>query len=224
MEDPMRLARNLVLALSVGLAVACSDSTSPDSPDSRASFQAVTTGQSRHEQLKQLLAAERERIKQEREQNKQAFELARAEWKAYRQEIKRAKKLKLRGVELLRCEPKPLEGDAQIIGPEGGTLHIGEHALVIPRGALTEEQLIVGEAQTSSLVGVQFEPEGLQFQQPAKLTLSYKNCDVPAGLDLLVAYLGWGNRILELPESHDDRSSSEVIGDIWHFSRYAVAY
>jgi hypothetical protein len=218
--------RNFVLAVVTGLAVACTDGTLPSDPSEGASSFDVqgTTQQSQHKQLKAQLAAEKERIKREREQRKGEFERARAEWKIYRQDLKQAKKSKSKLFDLLRCEPRQYEGDAAIIGPAGGTLHIGEHELVIPRGALTEEQLIVGEARTSSLVDVEFQPEGLTFQRPAQLTLSYKNCDVPANLDLLMAYLGVGNKILELPASEDYRSYSEVTGEINHFSRYAVAY
>jgi hypothetical protein len=215
--------RNLILAVVVGLAVGCSDSTSPTTPSEvTPSFQVVDKAQ--HEQLKQQLEAARQRMKQERDAGKLALEVARAEWKAYRKQFKDVKKTGGMVIDLLRCEPRPLEGDAEIIGPQGGTLHIGEHELVIPRGALSEEKLIVAEARTSSLVDVQFEPEGLQFQVPATLTLSYKGCDVPAGVDLKVAYLSVGNQIAELPPSEDYRSYSEVIGAIRHFSRYAVAY
>ena len=93
-----------------------------------------------------------------------------------------------------------------------------------PAGGSRRGGPVDGERPTSSLVDVEFEPEGLQFQRAAKLTLSYKDCEVPAGLDLLVAYVGLGNRILELPVSQDYRAYSEVTGDIHHFSRYAVAY
>jgi hypothetical protein len=222
----MRRVRDFALVVITGLAVACSDGSLPSDPsDSAPSFEVQgTTPQSQHQQLKALLAAEKERIKRQREQRKGEFERARAEWKIYRQDLKRAKKLNSRTFDLLRCEPREYEGDAAIIGPQGGTLHIGDHELVIPRGALPEEQLIVGEAPTSSLVDVEFQPEGLTFQRPAQLTLSYKNCDVPAKLDLLMAYLGVGNKILEFPASEDYRSYSEVSGEINHFSRYAVAY
>ena len=221
----MRSVRHFALAVVTGLALACSDGSLPSDPsDVAPSFGVGTTEQSRHQQLKALLAAEKERMKRERDQRKGEFERARAEWKLFRRSQKRAEKLNTRAVDLLRCEPREYEGDAAIIGPAGGTLHIGDHELVIPRGALTEEQLITGEARTSSLVDVEFEPEGLQFQRPARLTLSYKDCQVPAGLDLLVAYLGVGNKILEFPTSKDYRSYSEVTGEINHFSRYAVAY
>jgi hypothetical protein len=222
----MRSPYNLILGVLAGLALACSDGTSPSSaPDAAPSFQSgQTADQARHEQLKQQLEAEKDRIKRERESRKLEFELARAEWKIYKGGLKRAKKLGTSSIELLRCEPKPFEGDAAIIGPEGGTLHIGEHELVIPRGALDEERLIVGEAPTSSLVDVEFQPEGLQFQRAATLTLSYKGCERPDGVDLSLAYIGFGNRILELPPSEDRRSELEVSGEIHHFSRYAVAF
>ena len=47
---------------------------------------------------------------------------------------------------------------------------------------------------------------------------------LPVELDLLMAHLGVGNKILEFPASEDDRTGSEVTGEINHFSRYAVAY
>jgi hypothetical protein len=219
----MRNASGLVVAALLGLVVACSDGLGPRPSGDSANIELGISDPGRHEQLKQLLAAEKERIKRERENGKLAFEIARAEWRLYRDQLKKAKKLGSAATELLRCEPRVLEGDAAIIGPQGGTLHIGDHELVIPRGALSEEQLIVGEAPTSSLVDVEFEPEGLQFLKPVQLTLSYKGCLVPPG-NLLVAYLGTGNRILELPASTDYRSYSEVIAEIHHFSRYAVAY
>jgi hypothetical protein len=71
---------------------------------------------------------------------------------------------------------------------------------------------------------VRFEPHGLQFQRPAELKLSYKGCVRPTATDLLVAYLGQGNQVLELPPSRDLRVDDEVDADIDHFSRYAIAY
>ena len=100
---------------------------------------------------------------------------------------------------------------------------MGEHQLVIPAGALAQEELIVAEAPTSSLVDVNFGPHGLQFMRSARLTLSYKGCVRPTSSDLLVAYIQ-GNRILELPPSQDRKADDEVDAEIDHFSRYAVAW
>jgi hypothetical protein len=219
-------------ALTVTIAfvlTACSESGLPTNPaESQPSFSTAEqrlTQQQRHEELKALLRAQQERIKQDRELRKAGFQQAHAEWKAYRRAWNRAGKGgPNRAFDLLRCEPRPYDAEAAIVGPDGGTLHVGEHQLVIPRGALTREELIIAEAPPSSLVDVEFSPEGLTFGRPAELTLSYKGCDVPAGIDLVLAYVGWGNRILELPPSQDRKDLSGVVGEIEHFSQYAVAY
>jgi hypothetical protein len=220
----MRRLRNIALAIVTGLLVACAEGALPSGPTEQSPSFQVGKDDTHRQQLEKQLETEKKRIKLRREMGKAEFELARAEWKAYRHELKRGRKRESGVAGLLRCEPRPFEGDAAIIGPTGGSLHIGDHELVIPRGALTEEKLIVGEAPTSSLVDVEFLPEGLVFQRPAQLTLSYHDCDVPTGIDLRVAYLGLGNRILEWPDSKDLRTLAEVTSDINHFSRYAVAW
>jgi hypothetical protein len=229
----MRSLRRLpltILTVTIGCVfTACSESGLPTNPsESQPSFSTAEQGltrQQRHDELKALLRGQQERIKRERELRKAGFQQVHAEWKAYRREWKRAGKgSPNRPFDLLRCEPRPYDGDVAIVGPDGGTLHVGEHQLVIPKGALTREELIIAEAPTSSLVDVEFSPEGLTFGRPAELTLSYKGCDVPADIDLVLAYVGWGNRILELPPSQDRRDLSEVDGEIDHFSQYAVAY
>jgi len=230
----MRSLRHLslaILAVTIGLVfTACSEGGLPTNPsESQPSFSTADQGltrQQRHDELIALLREQQERIKQERELRKAGFQQVHAEWKAYRRGWKRTGKKgsSNRPVDLLRCEPRPYDADAAIIGPDGGTLHVGEHQLVIPKGALTREELIIAEAPTSSLVDVEFSPEGLTFGRPAELTLSYKGCDVPADIDLVLAYVGWGNRILELPPSQDRRDLLEVVGEVGHFSQYAVAY
>ena len=244
----MRNLRRLLFATLVvvaGVSMACTDAGAPTNPgDLSPSFAtaeqeaAKEARQERHEQLKLLLDLQKQRIKREKELRKGAYELARDEWREYRHEwkmykdlLKRAKKghagtssTTALDVDLLRCKPRPYDGEAAIIGPDSGTLQIGEHQLVLPKGALQQEELIVAEAPTTSLVDVDFYPEGLRFERSAKLTLSYKDCQVPIDLDLRLAYVGWGLRILELPPSEDIKDLSEVTGDIDHFSRYAVAY
>jgi hypothetical protein len=70
---------------------------------------------------------------------------------------------------------------------------------------------------------VRFSPEGLHFERPTELTLSYENClDLP--LPKRVAYTDEGLRILELLRSRDVQSKRTVSGTVDHFSRYAVAY
>jgi hypothetical protein len=229
-----------LLALAAGLAVlACSDSSTPVEPSKVAPQFSVTrdAAHARHEALKQELEERRAYFKEQKDANKDALRAARAEWKAWKQDWKEQYKLEKEAwkrahpgekggpeIQLLRCEPQDYQADAAIIGPDGGTLHVGRHELVIPKGALDHEELITAEAPTSSLVDVGFGPEGLQFLKPAQLTLSYKGCVRPTVAEFLIAYLGQGNRILELLPSTDLKLDDEVDADIEHFSRYAIAW
>jgi hypothetical protein len=230
-----------LLALATGLlAIACSDSGTPAEPSSGQAPQfsvASDSAHARHAALQQQLDERKAYFKSMKEANRDSLKAAQAEWKAWKEDWKEQYKLALAAwkrqhpgakggpeIDLLRCQPRDYEADAAIIGPDGGTLHVGPHELVIPKGALSEEVLITAEAPTSSLVDVTFEPHGLQFQRPADLKLSYKGCVRPTDSDLLVAYLGLGNQVLELPPSRDLRLDDEVDADIDHFSRYAIAY
>jgi hypothetical protein len=232
--------RTLTLAMALSIA-ACSDYGTPTEASQPAglSWRSVESeaAHARHEALKQELEARKDEFKTLKEASRDSVRVARAEWKAWRQDWKEQAKVTKEAwkrehpgeawnpeIQLLRCEPKSYEADAAIVGPSGGILHAGPHELVIPKGALDHEALIVMEAPTSSRVDVRFEPEGLQFQRPAALTLSYKGCVIPTIADLLVAYLDQGNQVLELPPSSDFRFEDKVQADIGHFSRYAVAY
>jgi hypothetical protein len=230
-----------LLALAAGMVVlACSDARTPAEPSNSLAPQfsvASDAAHARHEALKQELEQRQEEFKAEKEANREELKAARAEWKAWKEDWKEQYKVAREAwkrahpgekggpdIQLLRCEPQDYQADAAIIGPNGGTLHVGAHQLVIPKGALDHEELITAEAPTSSLVDVQFQPEGLQFLQPAHLTLSYKGCVRPLIPELLVAYLGQGNRILELLPSSDRKLDDEVEADVEHFSRYAIAW
>jgi hypothetical protein len=230
-----------LLALSVGLVVlACSDAGTPAEPSNSLDPQlsvASDVAHARHEALKQEMEERKAYFKQQKDANRDALRAARAEWKAWKEDWKEQYKAEREAwkrehpgekggpdIQLLRCEPRDYEADVAIIGPNGGTLHAGPHELVIPKGALDHEELIVAEAPTSSLVDVRLAPHGLEFLKAAQLTLSYKGCVRPTSADLLVAYLGQGNQVLELPPSIDRKVDDVVDADIGHFSRYAIAY
>jgi hypothetical protein len=126
---------------------------------------------------------------------------------------------------LLRCSPLPYSATSVTIGSGGGTLVMGPHRLVIPAGALAGDTRITGEVLSDNVNSVRFSPEGLQFQKSATLTLTYRNCAGAALLPLKkVAFTTESLGILELLQSLDEPSGSQVSGAIQHFSRYAVAY
>jgi hypothetical protein len=182
-----------------------------------------------HERLKAQRDSLRREYKRIKEESREAYEAAKRDWNAYKREWADYKKEhKDAKVELLRCKPQEFAADAEVIGPNGGTLHIGRHELVIPKGALESEQLIAGESPTSSLIEVYFQPHGLQFAKSAQLTLSYEHCMRPDNYTYRIVYaeggVGGGTRVLEFPPSKDDKTLKEVEADIDHFSRYMIAY
>jgi hypothetical protein len=126
-------------------------------------------------------------------------------------------------VDLLTCSQQPYVKSTKVVGPEGGTITVGSHWLVIPRGALDRKVQITAEQVRGSANSVRFAPEGLRFARPAEVTLSYANC-VQLPLKKRVVYTDELLKVLDLLSSKDATSSRTVTGKIDHFSRYAVAY
>jgi hypothetical protein len=129
---------------------------------------------------------------------------------------------------LLSCRPQPYAADTLVVGPHGGTLHIGPHTLVIPKGALDQAVRIIGEAPSDKVVSVRFQPEGLRFNRwhPARLTLDYSSCGLIRNiLPKQIVYTDDELNILSvLTGSVDNLLTDQVSAPIKHFSRYALAY
>jgi hypothetical protein len=194
----------------------------------------------------QVLSAEQQRLAS-RSSNADA-ELATAEqdwtlyqqgWQNYQDQHPEANS------DLLRCPPQPFVGQAKVIGPDGGTLELGTHRLIIPQGALSAPVVITGELTTGPLVAVDFAPHGLTFAKPVLLQVAYTQCGGSAsghgeGTDdegskgghhgrhgkgrHEVVYVGPDEGIVEHLPSTDDDHGNAVSAWLSHFSRYAVYY
>jgi len=125
--------------------------------------------------------------------------------------------------DLLTCTEQKYVAVTQTVGPEGGTIKVGEHTLNIPANALSKTVRITAEQMRGSTNSVRFSPEGLRFEQPAKLTMSYQNCVVVL-LPKSIVYTTEQLKILEVLRSIDLFNKRSVKAPIDHFSRYAVAY
>jgi hypothetical protein len=163
--------------------------------------------------------AAHEAAEQQRRLEKEEFDQAMKDWKAY----KRAVKDNRITAELLRCEPQQRAVVAKTIGPKGGEIRVGRHRLVIPEGALGANVEITATQPAGALVKVEFEPHGLQFAKPVTVGLSYEHCILPVDYVGTVVYLGNGNQIADYQPSDDDADAKEVSGLTDHFSGYAVA-
>lgn len=126
---------------------------------------------------------------------------------------------------LLQCTPLPSTTASGTFGPRGGTLRVGPHTLVIPRGALRQRVTITAEIPSDPVSSVRFAPHGLEFDRPASLTLSYSHC---RGVGLLlprrVAYTTDFLEILEFLRTYDNVRQKTVTAPLDHFSRYAIAW
>jgi hypothetical protein len=125
--------------------------------------------------------------------------------------------------DLLLCSPQPYAVDTEVIGPEGGVLNVGTHRLVIPQGALSSSVKITGEQMKGKTNSVRFSPEGLHFENPAVLTMTYDNCALVL-VQKKIVYTDENLKVLEVLNSLDLFRSKSVSAPIDHFSRYAVAY
>ena len=214
------------------LSVSCSDPSAPFSATPQGSLVSLNAGldsvgldpRAEHERLLQRLKQVKDSLKAERERHRDEFREASAQWKEFQKQWKRDKKNGAAPA-LLTCQPQEYAADAELIGPNGGTIKLGANELRIPKGALDHEVIITGVAPVSDLVEVDFQPEGLRFQVPAELKLDYSHCVAPSWLNLFIVYLSDdGNQVLGIQPSVDKKGLKAVYGDLYHFSRYAVAW
>ena len=130
----------------------------------------------------------------------------------------------LLGSQLLACTPMTADSVTQAIGPAGGTLYVGPHQLVVPAGALDSTVSITAVAPSDTVNRVDLFPEGLTFNTPVSLKLSYANCGLLSPLiPKSVVYLN-GLSIQSLVTSLDSFLTLTVTGSLEHFSGYAVAW
>ena len=125
---------------------------------------------------------------------------------------------------LLTCSPLPYDSATQVIGPLGGTIQVGMDTLVVPAGALLAPVAITMVAPSDTVNRVHFAPEGLTFQQPASLTMSYANCNT-LGVQLHVVNASApGDLSQTIAPSPVPRNAQTVRGEVNHFSEYAIAW
>ena len=131
----------------------------------------------------------------------------------------------LQATGLLGCTPMPTATATQTVGPAGGVIRIGPHALSIPAGALDAPVTITATAPSDKVNRVQFQPEGLVFRRSAALTMSYANCNLLGQiLPKRIAYTTDALAILSYVVSLDNLFAKNVTGKLNHFSNYAVAW
>jgi hypothetical protein len=135
---------------------------------------------------------------------------------------------------LVACRPLPYDSATKTIGPAGGVIEVRHNWLVVPRGALSAPVQITAIAPSDTVAMVRFQPEGLRFQTKTLLVLAYDNCRVPRSVTPRIALVSDAFQVLEfltpvnIPlydhRFKKDHARRQVIGELQHFSNYAVAW
>jgi hypothetical protein len=139
------------------------------------------------------------------------------------------------GDSLAVCRPLPYDSVTQTIGPEGGEIEVGRNWLLVPRGALRERVSITAVAPSDTVAMIRFGPTGLRFRATALLVATYDNCRVPQGVTPRIALVTNAFSVIEFLPSGDDLlprgfhkghkgGHRRVVGQLQHFSNYAVAW
>ncbi len=124
---------------------------------------------------------------------------------------------------LLACNVTESYSTTQAVGPNGGTIRVGPHTLVIPQNALSETTKITATAPAGQIVEVEFQPHGLKFQKKTTLTMSYRDCGVLRGVVPQIVYADEENNIVERLLSFIDLFRRTVSAKTDHFSSYILA-
>jgi len=127
--------------------------------------------------------------------------------------------------DLLQCRPLAYDSVTQTVGFFGAVLRVSRHTLFIPPLALTHPVTITVVVPSDTVNVIRFEPEGLAFNYPVRLTMSYANCNAGSWTDLRrIAYTTESLQVLEYEPSVDNFYGKKVTARIAHFSLYALSW
>jgi hypothetical protein len=124
---------------------------------------------------------------------------------------------------LVTCNVRETQTGSAEIGPMGGTVRVGPHRLTVPPYALRERVRITAIAPKGQYVQIQFEPEGLQFERPTLLSMSYSECSLLSPLKLKIVYVNDRLEILEVLPTLTSLLTRTANAPVDHFSRYMLA-
>ena len=120
--------------------------------------------------------------------------------------------------------PTPLYTEAVISGENGGQLALFDVLLDIPSDALDVDTTYSISIPDINVFYNEFGTNGLVFNVPVTVTMSYRGADL-SGVDESTIRIGWwdeDNGVWVDMECELDRDNQTVIGELYHFSAYAL--
>lgn len=122
------------------------------------------------------------------------------------------------------CAPRAAAAARRTIGRAGGTLSIGASRLVVPRGALQRETVIVASVRGDTTSALTFGPTGLRFATPVTLVIDVDRCTIDRERAPVVEYVDHAGVVRERIPAAYGPGFHTVTAPITHFSAYQVAY
>jgi hypothetical protein len=122
---------------------------------------------------------------------------------------------------LVACHRGGQQQGTAVIGPDGGTLRVGNSAVVVPPGALAERTRMTAKV-LDTLAAIELEPHGLSFALPVDLTIDTRQCAVREDQHPVLLYLDDHGEVLETIDGRLGDDAENFVARIIHFSVYAV--
>src|SRR5437016_5610819 len=135
--------------------------------------------------------------------------------------------------------PQTYDSVTQVIGPQGGVIVVGAHALWVDSLVLSDTVSITAVAPADTARWVRFHPNGLQFPANsahgyptgALLYTSYKGCpQIPTGtlriaqVDDQLNFVGYLQGVSSGKKNWWSNAQQYVYGWVPHFSNYALSW
>lgn len=126
---------------------------------------------------------------------------------------------------LVQCKALPNTSVAKQVGPAGAAVKVGPYVLTIPKGALRGKVTITASIPyQANFHVVEFGPDGLVFLVPASLTMSYAHCTVTGSTPGHIAVVNDSLGVLDYLSTTIDPKAQNLVGQVPHFTNYAVAW
>jgi len=114
--------------------------------------------------------------------------------------------------------------EAIISAKDGGQLTLFDVTLDIPAGAVANDTVFSINIPDITTFYNEFGTDGLVFNQPVKVTMSYRDADL-SNIDETTIRIAWFNEATDHYEDMlctIDKENKVVVGELNHFSAYAL--
>jgi hypothetical protein len=127
----------------------------------------------------------------------------------------------LRWIAKYKTPPAPAPVDHMMIGPEGGSLRVGDFEIIVPAGAVSRRVnfriLLPRDPRQAQRAVASFGPH-MYFKKPVTIRLPAANTEV-----IGTPYVMWWSGRFWVPLFTRPTSDGRIEAQVWHFSLYGTS-